>query len=256
MNYPILEYDPERVALINPRAFVTPQDGPKSAVLCFFHEVVEKIASESEARLLLEQHWEDGPHRIYDIPYQGQRVAFAHPGIGAPMAVVMLELCIALGMRKFIVCGGCGVLDSTIPRGALVVLNAALRDEGTSYHYLPPAREVTVDADMVQAIEGVLTRHKPPYRVGKTWTTDGFYRETRGKIARRKAEGCIVVEMEAAALLAVAQFRGVKLGQIVYGGDDVGGEQWDHRDWRAATSIRERLFWLSAEACCWDEVGR
>ncbi len=249
MTFPILEYDPEREALINPRAIATPQPVPACAVLCFFHEVVERIAADPAAQVLLEQQWEDGPHRIYAIPYHGQHIAFAHPGLGAPAAVGMLELCIALGMRSFIVCGGCGVLDSGIARGELVVLNAAVRDEGTSYHYLPPAREVAVDADVVHAIEQVLTRHTISYRVGKTWTTDGFYRETRGRIARRKAEGCIVVEMEAAALLAVAHFRGVRLGQIVYGGDDVGGEYWDHRDWRAVGSLRETLFWLSAEAC-------
>ena len=84
------------------------------------------------------------------------------------------------------------------------------------------------------------------------------YDDARARIDRRRAEGCVTVEMEAAALFAAAQFRGVPLGQLLYAGDDVGGDEWDPRgdqgDWEARgwdgrASTRERLFWLAAEAC-------
>jgi nucleoside phosphorylase len=88
-----------------------------------------------------------------------------------------------------------------------------------------------------------------PYRVGKTWTTDAPYRETPNKIRQRKEEGCIVVEMEAASMMAVAQFREVTFGQILYGGDDLSGVEWDRRDWQSRADIRENLFWLCADAC-------
>lgn len=247
--YPILEYDAEREALIHPDAPLPLAPVPEHAVFCFFQDVVEMVASETGAQKVAELRWEDGPHRIYALTHAGQRVAFAQPGIGGPLSAGLLEDVIALGVRKVVVCGGCGVLDSRIARGELVVLEAALRDEGVSYHYLPPAREVTVAAEAVDALRQVLERHRLSYRVGKSWTTDAPYRETRGLIARRRAEGCCVVEMEAASLLAVAQFRGIKLGYMVYGGDDVGGEVWDHRDWRSVGSVREALFWLSVEAC-------
>jgi len=68
-------------------------------------------------------------------------------------------------------------------------------------------------------------------------------------VRRRREEGCLCVEMEAAAFFAVAQFRNVTLGQLLYGGDDVGGEVWDGRDWTKHLSGREKLFWLAAEAC-------
>jgi uridine phosphorylase len=131
----------------------------------------------------------------------------------------------------------------------VVVPSCAVRDEGTSYHYLPPGREVAASAEAVDAIEQTLKSHEVPYVVGKTWTTDGLYRETPGKVARRKAEGCLTVEMEASAFFAVAQFRGVTFGQILYGGDDLGGDTWDHRDWLRQATTREKLFWLAAEAC-------
>jgi len=104
-----------------------------------------------------------------------------------------------------------------------VVPVSAVRDEGTSYHYLSPAREVEPSPRAVSAIKLVLERHKVPYITGKTWTTDGFFRETPGKVELRRSEGCLTVEMEAAAFFAVARFRGVTLGQVLYGGDDVGG---------------------------------
>ncbi len=99
------------------------------------------------------------------------------------------------------------------------------------------------------ALKAALERAGLPYRLGKTWTTDAPYRETPDLIAARRAEGCLVVEMEAAALLAVAEFRGVTLGQVVYGGDDLSGEQWDHRAWQSRQDVRSGLFWLAAEAC-------
>src|SRR4051794_11398994 len=131
----------------------------------------------------------------------------------------------------------------------LVVPAAAIRDEGTSYHYLPPGREVEPSPEAVAAIEAVLKRHGCAYLTGKTWTTDAIYRETAGKVRRRREEGCLTVEMEAAALFAVARFRCVNLAQVLYGGDDVSGGDWDSRHWDKSTSVRERVFRLAAEAC-------
>ena len=85
--------------------------------------------------------------------------------------------------------------------------------------------------------------------VGKTWTTDAFYRETPAKVKRRKAEGCISVEMEASAFFAVAQFRGVQFAQILYAGDDVSGDKWDSRQWSDQVVAREQLLELAIEAC-------
>jgi uridine phosphorylase len=249
MTYPILEHDPTREALIEPSRLIAPRDVPTHCVICFFMEVIEKVAAEHSAKVLARNTWEDGPHPLYEIDYQGQRLAFLHPGVGAPIAAGLLEDTIALGCRTFIVCGGCGVLAPEMAVGHLVVVSGAVRDEGTSYHYLPPGREVSADAAGVAALVNTLNRQGLPYALGKTWTTDAPYRETPSKIAARRAEGCLTVEMESAALMAVAAFRGVVLGQALYGGDDLSGAEWDHRDWRSRKQVRENLFWLCAEAC-------
>lgn len=192
---------------------------------------------------------EIGEHPLYEIDYLGQRLAVYHPGIGGPLAAGLMEEVIAAGCTTFIACGGCGVLDSSIPMGGILVPTSAVRDEGTSYHYLPPTREVNVSPAAVHSIEAVLNLRGVEYVLAKTWTTDAIYRETPDKIRRRKSEGCLCVEMETASFAAVAQFRGVQFGQLLYGGDDVGGEVWDGREWTGHLSGREKLFWLAAEAC-------
>ncbi len=85
--------------------------------------------------------------------------------------------------------------------------------------------------------------------MGPTWTTDGLYRETPARIARRRAAGCLTVEMEAAALFAIARFRGVELAQIVYAGDDVSGAKWDRRGWQLRSEVRSQQLMIALDAC-------
>jgi uridine phosphorylase len=249
MTYPILEFDPEREALIEPTKVIRPRDVPEHCVICFFSEVIEKVAAEKSARVAAEARWEDGLHAFHEIDFKGRRLAFFHPGIGAPFSAGLLEDAIAFGCRKFIACGGAGVLNKNIAVGHLVVVSSAVRDEGTSYHYLPPDREVMANEAGAQALVKVLENRGVPHLVGKTWTTDAPYRETPAKIARRREEGCLTVEMESAGMMAVARFRDVPFGQVLYGGDDLSGTEWDNRKWQSRIDIRENLFWLSAEAC-------
>ena len=81
-----------------------------------------------------------------------------------------------------------------------------------------------------------------------TWTTDAFFRETPAKVARRREQGCITVEMEASAMFAAAAFRGAVYGQLLYAGDDVSAAQWDHRDWQTQSGARDHLLDLALDA--------
>ena len=168
------------------------------------------------------------PTRIFDAP--------ADPLISYFASDVILA----------IVAGSDWVPDVAL--GHVVVPTAAIRDEGTSYHYLPAARTVEPSADAVAAILDTLKQRGIAHVTGTTWTTDAPYRETRDKMARRVEEGCLTVEMEAAAFFAVAQFRGVSFGQVLYAGDDLSGDAWDSRDWDDHASGREMLFHLAAES--------
>lgn len=247
--YPILEFDPTPEALIEPGRLIKPIDIAEHCVACFFQDVIHKLHREGCAKVVTTQRSEIGPHPIYEIEMDGKRLAVFHPGVGAPLAAGLLEEVIALGCRKFVACGGCGVLDRDISVGHILVPTSALRDEGTSYHYLPPSREVLASPEAIAAIEATLRANHCEYLLCKTWTTDAFFRETRAIIEQRKAEGCLTVEMEAAAFFAVAQFRRVLFGQLLYGGDDISGDAWNSRGWVERVSVRERLFWLAAQAC-------
>jgi uridine phosphorylase len=248
---PILEFDGAAEAILEPAKLVAPLDGmPVYGVITFFQDVINSFVARGIAHEIYALRSEMGRHPIYAYTVQGQQVALFHPGVGAPLAAGMLEEAIALGCRNFVACGGAGVLNRTLAAGHLIVPTEAVRDEGTSYHYLPPDRRTATPAPgAVAAIEATLQRRKVDYRLGKTWTTDAFYRETRPRMAKRRDEGCLTVEMEAAALFAVAEFRQVPLGQILYCGDNLDGDEWDSRDWHKNWDVREILVELAAEAC-------
>src|SRR5499427_8494210 len=244
-DYPILEFDPDPLGIIDP-TMVPARDVPEHAVLCFFSEVIDKLAE--NARACFKLRAEHGSHIAYETTYEGRRLAFFQPGVGAPLAAAFLEQAIARGCRRFAVCGGAGALVPELVLGHVIVPTAAVRDEGTSYHYLAPAREVEAEPTAVTAATSLLSERGIPFVTGTTWSTDGIYRETRARTARRREEGCLVVEMEAAALFAVAHFRGVPLVYLLYAGDSLAGEAWDRREWQKLGS-REALFWLAADAC-------
>ncbi len=246
--YPILEFDPTREAVLEPARIVAARDVPDRAVVCFFQDVISRLVQQGKLSVIAHLRSEIGAHPVYELAHDGRRLAVFHPGVGAPLAAGLLEEVIALGCRDFIACGGAGVLDTGIAVGHVIVPTSAVRDEGTSYHYLPPGREVEPHAEAVTAIESALREREVEYVAGKTWTTDALYRETPAKVKRRRAEGCLTVEMEAAAFFAVARFRGVRFGQMLYGGDDVAAEEWSHRHW-TTHDVRETLFWLAVDAC-------
>ena len=184
---------------------------------------------------------------VYDAG-EGREVTVYHPGVGAPLAAGLLEEMIALGARKFVACGGAGALDQRLTLGHILIPTSAVRDEGTSYHYVPPSREIEADPAAIAAIEAVLNERELPYIAGKVWTTDALFRETPGKVRARREEGCLAVEMEAATFFAVARFRGLPFGQLLYSGDDLSGPEWDSRGWTTRADIRQHLFELAVAA--------
>jgi len=248
-KYPILEFDPERRAVIEASELFEPLGISEHCVMCYYKDVVERIAAEQNAKMVFLEKGVYGTNPYYQFEHQGRPVVFFNPIVGASVGAAFLEIAIAIGCRKFIACGSAGVLDRAIAVGEFVIPNAAVRDEGTSYHYLPAARQVDADPGPIAAIESTLKSHGEPYRIGKIWTTDGLFRETCPKIALRQREGCVAVDMEAAALIAVARYRNVPLGYLLSGGDDVSGQEWDQRRDEPRFPISEKLFWLSVEAC-------
>jgi uridine phosphorylase len=241
---PLLEFDPDREAYVQPESMIHAVDAPPAAVACLFPEVVASVTAGGRKLLTL-------PSRepLWEITYHGRRLTVFYPGIGAPLAGYSLERAIAAGGRAIVACGAAGALVPDLAMGHhVIVVTGAVRDEGTSFHYQPPSHAITADPAIVELLLKTASDRGLPSIGGVTWTTDGFFRETPSRVARRRKEGCITVEMEAAALLAVARFRRVSFGQYLYAGDDLSGEVWEDRNWRTALDVRRQLFELAAEA--------
>jgi uridine phosphorylase len=248
-KYPILEFDNSKHAVIEPKKAIKNLDVPVHCVLCFSYDLIEKLNNDGKLKHLTDLHSCMGLHPVYEINLNNKRIALFHPGIGASLVAGLFEEIIAMGMSKIIACGGAGVLDKNIAVGHLIIPISAVRDEGTSYHYIEPSRNIEPSKEAIDALEKTLNAHNCKYLLSKTWTTDAFYRETKQKVELRKSEGCLTVEMECSALCAVAKFRGVIFAQLLYGGDDVSCEEWDPRKTTDRLSIYENALWLAIEAC-------
>ncbi len=249
-SYPLFEHDQTVPAVIEPSKVLKSLEAmPDRAIILFYQGVIDTLLERALLTHIDDRRSEVGLFPVYSMEYMGRHVAILNPGIGAPAAAGFFEELIAMGVNKAIGCGSCGVLRRDIPRGEIVVVDSAVRDEGTSYHYLQPSREVPANKRVLKKIEETLRELDVPFLKGKTWTTDAFYRETRDIVQRRLQEDCITVEMEASALMAVAQFRSIDYGQLLSTGDDVSGEDWDRRFHPEAASHKERVFWAAVECC-------
>lgn len=245
---PLLEGPDSGPAFIEPtRRFPNPIL-PPLAVLCYFPQAVARV---EQIPLVAKVHKDCGsavgPNPILVLRQEERAVALCSPRAGAPLAAVALEELIALGCRHFVVCGGAGGLRDDNRLGQLVLVSEAFRDEGASHHYLPAAQRVATEPQALAAAGEFLKSHRVNFECGPTWTTDALYRETPARIARRRSQGCLTVEMECAALLAVAEFRKVPLVPLLSCGDNLGSESWDFRDWTSAHDIQDRLLWLAVE---------
>jgi len=245
----LLAFDPSREVVVDPQRLY-PRDPrmPAACVLCFFQDALaRRAAADGSGELrLLSSEIGDTPVRL--VGSGDDAVALVHPGVGAPLLAGILEELIALGGRRFVVCGGAGALRHDLELGAVVVPDLALRDEGTSAHYLPREQPARPHADALAAITATLRARAVPFRVGTTWTTDAIYRETRPRVARRREQGCLTVEMEVAAAFAVAEHRAVALSALLYCGDLLGDDEWQSRGWTTRADIRDRLLDLAIAA--------
>ena len=247
-GHPLFEFEESQTAVINPPMRRKVDNFPELAVACWFGDVQRKRFAGQDP--IYRIPFEHGDHEVHVVEYLGKRIAVFNPGVGAPAAATSLEDIIGLGATKIIGCGGAGIVKQGFDVGHIIVPTGAVRDEGTSHHYQPVEVAVVPHPLAVDAIDAELSDAGVPHDKGLTWTTDAIFRETPEKVARRREQGCISVEMEASAMFAVAMFRGAVYGQLLYAGDDVSAQTWDHRHWEKQTSVRERVLELALNAVC------
>lgn len=220
-------------------------DIPETVISVFSEDFVSLLAETKGAAVVGYLYAGDGIP-IYSFLQNGKTIGFFRSCIGGAAAAGLLEEITAMGAKKVLYFGSCGSLDKDITAGHLLVPTAAYRDEGTSYHYAPPSDYIEVrSADRLAEIFDELS---VPYIRTKTWTTDAIYRETQDNMAKRKSDGCSVVEMECASIMAAAQFRGTEAYQFLYAADCLDGEAWDSRILgRMPDDMRERILMIAIE---------
>lgn len=145
--------------------------------------------------------------RMDSFSLGGQEFGIVGCAVGAPYAVLLAEQMFASGCRLLISMTSSGQIAALRAPPYFILIERALRDEGTSYHYLPPSAYAEADPVLVARAEKALSAGMEPAVRGATWTTDAPFRETAKAIAAARARGILAVEMEAAALYAFARAR-------------------------------------------------
>ena len=198
---------------------------PAGVVLCYQRSLYNHVL---QAEGLKSPERRGALHGLLPLPSTGGRVGLLGQfGIGAPAAAAALEELAAMGTPAFVSVGTAGSLQRDLDIGDLVLCEAAIRDEGVSHHYLPPAKLATAAAAMNTALGAAMRQAGVPYRAGVSWTIDTPYRETVAEARRYQAEGVLCVEMEAAALFAVAKVRGLQVASAFTISDSLADLVWN-----------------------------
>ena len=199
-----------------------------ACIVTFSHEIERYVVNNYASGEIAALWCATGKTPVYLIERNGKRFAFYKTYVGAPITTGLIEdSTIELKCGRYILFGGAGCLNKEIAHGKVMVPTAAYRDEGTSYHYMPASDYVEMPNAPVVA--EFMEKFGLPHVTGKTWTTDSFYRETRNNFEKRKADGCISVEMESAGVQAMCTFRGLDLYVFFTSGDLLDAPEWDER---------------------------
>ncbi len=227
---PILEFDTEQNAVLMP-GHHSDYKFPQKAVMLFMESEIDAFVTKNKCDIVGKFVSVTKEFYVYKTEMNHVDIAFVQAPLGGAAAVQIMEQLIAGGVKEIIAAGCCGALVNDT-EGTFFIPTAALRQEGTSYHYLPPSREIELDFAPIEAICKVLENMGINYRTCKTWTTDGFYRETKDMVQYRKSEGYSVVEMECASMAACAKMRGIHFGQVLFTADSLANiDAHDIRNW-------------------------
>ena len=242
-------FDDKTGAVINPVNFYGKRDKIcDTCIVTFSNVVVENILGKFKCEQIAEIGSANGGIPIYRFPYKGMEIAFYMTMITSAGAGTCIEEAHCLtGATKYIMFGSCGTLNKEITAGKLIVPTQAYRDEGFSYHYAKAQDYIVIRN--AEKTAGILDELGLPYVMGKTWTTDGIYRETRGNMEKRKKEGCIAVEMECAGIQAVCDFRKLEFYNFLISGDLLDSPDWERRILGSDEEIGHQLrnFYIALE---------
>ncbi len=178
---------------------------PEICVLDPDGDIVRSLLARGEARL--EPGWACYHTQLYSFRRGGIEFGIVGCAVGASYAVLIAEEMFASGCKLLISVTSSGQIVPVRPPPYFIIIERALRDEGTSYHYMAPSDYSDADAGLIAALDGAFGEFPVPVLAGATWTTDAPFRETQPAIDAMVKRNLMAVEMEAAALYAFAQVR-------------------------------------------------
>jgi len=187
---------------------------------------------------------------LYNFEHDGIQFGLIGCAVGASFAVLVAEELFASGCQLLISVTSAGLILSKAIPPFFVLIERALRDEGTSYHYLPPSDYAQIDRHLLTALDGAFAALRAPVHRGSTWTTDAPFRETSLAVEHASSEGIVAVEMEAAALYAFAQARRKPVVCFAHVTNRMGNVEGDFAKGDAAGS-RDALQVVAATAKAW-----
>ncbi len=178
---------------------------PEVCILDPDGDIVQNLVATGRGQL--NPYWACYHTKMYNFAHQGIEFGIVGNAVGASFAVLVAEEMFASGCKLLISMTSAGQIVSKGHPPYFVLIEKALRDEGTSYHYRPPATFSTIDRRLIAFLKGVLEDFYPPVFLGATWTTDAPFRETEAAISYSRSQDILGVEMEASALYAFAEAR-------------------------------------------------
>lgn len=221
----MITFDSDKNAIFNP-SNLNLVGNPKKALMIFDDEVWEDYVEKNKDLVTFPAKNNSGrvfsTFRMYK--HEDEDILLICPNVGGAASVVDLELLIASSIKKIAAFGTCGAMDKNIGKNTIIIPTSAVREEGVSYHYLPPSDEVDQNKASIKVMEQVFSQHDMNYLSGKVWTTDAVYRETANKLKTMKQNNCLAVDMEMASLLAVTQFRSVDFAGFLIADDNIDGK--------------------------------
>lgn len=232
----LLQFDPEPTAVLTPTHEELSYHFAKKALMCFVTAAaLEQFLATQNYRIVGRFENITLQINIYELEVGLTKITICQAPLGAAAAVQLLEWLHAYGVQQVLAFGTAGVLTE-LPENKILLPIKALRDEGTSYHYLPAGDFVELNQNWLQQITSALAKFNISYQEVTTWTTDGFFRETPGKVLQAKELGAVTVEMECAALAACAKFRKIDFAELLFTADSLADlTNHDNRSWGSAS---------------------
>jgi len=220
-------FDIESEPIISLRDFYGERgDFVDTCLIVFSKEIYSHLLATFECEEIARITCCNGDTPIYRMNYEGKEIAFYLTAIGSALAGSMChEASWLTGATKFIMFGSCGSLAREVTDGRFIIPSESYRGEGCSYYFAAPADYIEIKNS--QRLAAIFDGMGVPYVLGRVWTTDSMVRETAGLVARRKAEGCIAVEMELAGVQAVCDFYGLELYDFLEAGDVLEASGYD-----------------------------